>query len=212
MAKIRKIDRVPGNGRRNYYLVDACFLVNNYIPIAIAPSVGDQKRLTACREWWDEIHAQLNANKARVYVPDVCIAEAYKVLAKKYYTERWFKSTASFRGARQKMVKDISLPARMLKAQARRVRFHDISTSRDIIIAVDRFYEMLMKQSIEVQLPDLILLATGKYLMDFFDIPKNRLHIVTLDRKLRRGTQKIQELPNAYDPTEASDSVGRIFR
>jgi hypothetical protein len=133
-------------------------------------------------------------------------------LAKKYYVEKWFATPAAFRSARSRLSNDITIPPKRLKAQKRVVRFHDVSTSRDIIIAVDRFYELFMKHHLEVSLPDLIIVATAKYLIDFFDTPKNQLHLVTLDRNLRRGTKKITELPNAYDPTLPSDGVAKVFR
>jgi len=212
VAKIRKIDRTPANGRRNYFLVDASFLANNYIEPALAPAGRERLRIEACQEWWQEIHHQLDAGTARVYVPDICIAESFKVLAKKYYTQHWFQTPAAFSGARRRLARDITMPAKLLKAQRRTVRFHDVSTSRDIIIAVDRFYELFMKSDLTVSLPDLIIVSTAKYLIDFFDVPKSLLHIVTLDRNLRAGTKKIPELPNAYDPTEAPDAVAKVFR
>lgn len=52
MARVRKIQRKPTSGR-NYYVVDANFLANRYIPVGLAP-VGNQQ-------------AQLKANKARLY-------------------------------------------------------------------------------------------------------------------------------------------------
>ena len=62
------------------------------------------------------------------------------------------------------------------------------------------------------RLPDLIIVATAKYLMDFFDLPKNRLHIVTMDADLRAGAQRIPELPYVYDPTDDADRARRVFR
>jgi hypothetical protein len=100
-----------------------------------------------------------------------------------------------------------------LRAATRKIQFHDISTTRDIIISVDRFYELFHKHGLEtVSVPDLIIVSTAKYLVDFYDIPPKRLHIVTLDKALRTGSQKIQELPNAYDPTEAADAATKIFQ
>jgi predicted nucleic acid-binding protein len=162
--------------------------------------------------WWDEIDTQLKKGKCRVYVPDICIAETYKVLAKKYYSEHWFSSPVDLANARNRARKDLSTPPSTLRAFKRIIRFHDVPTSRDIIVSVDRFYELFMKLKLNVSLPDLILLATGKYLMDFYDIPRDSLHIVTLDKPLWKGSKKIQELPNAYDPTASSDAVDRVFR
>jgi hypothetical protein len=66
MGKVRKIDRVPGDGRRNYYLVDASFLANRYIPPDAAPAGHQRARIQACTNWWAEIDKQLDACTARV--------------------------------------------------------------------------------------------------------------------------------------------------
>ena len=62
-----------------------------------------------------------------------------------------------------------------------------------------------------VSIVDLIVVASAKYLMDFHDAEKGQLHIVTMDNALWRGTKKIAELPNAYDPTQKADSFHRVF-
>lgn len=210
MPRVRKINRNE-DAFRNYYVVDACFLANKHIPSAIAPNQYDRDRIAACKDWWEEIDAQLDSGRARVYVPDVCIAEAFKVLAKKYYQERWFTSPNAFAAAKRKLARDVHTPDKLLKAKSRTVRFHDISTHRDIIISVDRFFELFHRQGKNVGIIDLILVATAKYLMDFYDVPKPALHIVTLDRRLREGIAKVTELPNAYDPTLRSHSAALVF-
>ncbi len=210
MAMVRKISRNPNSGK-NFYLVDANFLANRFIQPRFAPDNAQKERIEKCNEWWDEIEAQLTRNKARVYVPDICIAETFKVLAKKYYDERWFKKPVDLNNARNRLNKFISLSRKTLKAARRKIKVHDVSTTRDLIISVDRFYELFHKHRKKVSLPDLIVVATAKYLFDFFDIPKDRLHIVTLDGPLWEGSKKIQELPNAYDPTRKSNHRDRVF-
>jgi predicted nucleic acid-binding protein len=211
MARVRKIDRTPAAGK-NYFLVDACFLANRFIPVNRAPIGHQRTRIEKCLEWWQEIESQIKANKARIYVPDICIAETFKVLAKKYYEDKWFTSATEHNNARNRLRSFISTDPRTLRAQKRQVKVHDISTTRDLIISVDRFYELFHKHKKSVSLPDLIIVATAKYLLDFYDIPRDRLHIVTLDGGLWEGSKKIQELPNAYDPTKPGDVVARIFR
>ncbi len=211
MARVRKIQRKPTSGR-NYYVVDANFLANRYIPVGLAPVGNQRTRIQLCNEWWDEIEAQLKADKARVYIPDICIAETFKVLAKKYYEDKWFVRAVDLNNARTRLRKAITTPAKTLRSFKRRLAYHDVSTSRDIIISVDRFYELFHKNKKSVSLPDLLIVATAKYLLDFFDLPKARLHIITLDRPLWEGTRKIQELPNAYDPTHAQDAAARVFK
>jgi predicted nucleic acid-binding protein len=210
VAKVRKITSSPADGR-NYYLVDANFLVNKHIPPTFAPAGRHQDRIVACQAWWKRIDAQLKAGIARVYVPDVCIAEAFKVLANKYYQEKWFTRHADFDKARNGLSDDIRTPAKVLKAFDRPIRFHDLSTNRDIIVGVDRFFEIFHKHGKNVQIVDLILVATAKYLMEFFDIPRDRLHIVTLDTALREGIAKVAELPTAYDPTLRSHRADVVF-
>ena len=211
MARVRKIARRPVEGR-NYYVVDACFLANWAIDRDLAPTGPSRDQIDKCMEWWSEIEAQLKSGKARVYVPDICIAETFKVLAKKYYDEKWFASAIALSNARHRLRKFITTPSSTLKAANRQIRFHDVPTTRDIIVSIDRFYELFHKHTLgKVSVPDLIVVATAKYLVDFFDLPKCRLHIVTLDKTLRKGSKKIQELANAYDPTEAVDAASRVF-
>ena len=144
MARFRKIPRVPDAGR-NYYLVDANFLANKHLPATSAPDAHKRDRILRCQEWWKEIDSQLASGHARVFVPDLCIAEAFKVLAKKYYREKWFKRHAEFQAARDNLSTDMRTTTKELKKSVRDVRYHDISTNRDIIIGVDRFFELFYK-------------------------------------------------------------------
>lgn len=132
-------------------------------------------------------------------------------MAKKYYKESWFKSSQDYNYWRTKLRTFVSIPKTELRRANRRIRVHDIESDRDIIISVDRFYEIFNRHGKNVSLPDLLIVATAKYLIDFFDIPYDHLHVVTMDRALRDGSKKIAELPNAYDPTVPSDSVDRVF-
>ena len=89
--------------------------------------------------------------------------------------------------------------------------FPDISTSRDLIISVDRFYEVFHKLGLGVSLPDLVILATAKYLVDFYDIPRSHLHIVTLDGNVRDGSRKLPDIPTAYNPVRVKDAQSKVF-
>lgn len=210
MPRVRKVEKSPSAGK-NHFVVDANFLANWFIPDSRVPVGRQQDRARRCCEWWREIRAQINAHKARVYIPDICVAETFKVLAKKYYEEGWFRSAADLNNARLRLRNTITTPTRVLRAATRHIAYHDIPTTRDIIISVDRFYELFHKRGLRVSLPDLILVSTAKYLLDFYDIPKKQLHIVTLDRNLRTGSKAIQEIPNAYDPTLDADCASRVF-
>jgi len=208
VPRIRKIVRNPSGV--NYFLLDANFLANCYIQPALAANAHERSRIEDCHAWWAEIEAQVKRRRARIYVPDVCIAEAFKVLAKKRFHEQ-IMNDQQYKAARDALSTAIRVQSKILKARNRFIPVHDISTSRDIIIAVDRFYEIFAKTNIVVQIADLILVATAKYLMDFYDIPKSTLHIVTLDKALRRGTRVATDLPPAYDPTEPWDKAARVF-
>jgi predicted nucleic acid-binding protein len=210
MARIRKIRRQLAEGR-NYFLVDANFLVNKYIPPTVAPNDTQKRRIDKCLEWWGEIDSQLSSGKARVYICDLCIAEAFKVLAQKYYVDRWFPNSHTYNYSKKRLISEITTTSKDLSKFDRKIRYHDISTSRDLIIAVDRFFEVFLKNNLKVSLTDLVILATAKYLVDFYDIPTNRIHIITLDRHLRRGAKYIQELPYIYDPTDPADERSKVF-
>ncbi len=125
--------------------------------------------------------------------------------------DKWLQNSSIYNTAKKRLIKDISTTAKELAKYDRRIRYHDISTSRDLIIAVDRFFEIFLKKAIDVALADLIILATAKYLIDFYDVPVGRMHIITLDRDLRRGARYIKELPYIYDPTQPEDERGKVF-
>lgn len=211
MARVRKISRRPNKTEKNYFLVDACFLADKYLPISSAPGASDQTQLREAKRWWKEIDHQTSAGLARVYIPDLCVAEAFKVLAKKYYREGAFAHAAGYKKAREKLSRDITIEHKVLKAKKRHIKYHDLPTTRDIVIAVDRFHELFMKYGLNVGVIDLILVACAKYLMDFHDARRSQIHIITTDHALWKGTKKVAELPNAYDPTQPSDAFARVF-
>lgn len=219
MPRVRKIKRHLPQSQKNYYIVDANFLANKYIPHTIVPSSFEKKdrdeqvrRIKTCLEWWKEIDQQLKRDRARVYIPDICIAEAFKVLAKKRFGKtRWFVKDSAYRKALDNFKDQISISHKELTKKGRKIYYHDISTSRDIIISVDRFYQLYVYYYPSVSLADLIIVATAKYLMDFYDLSKERIHIITLDKDLRKGTRRLSELPYVYDPTQEADAAKRIF-
>ncbi len=197
MVARRKIPKNPTEKKRSYFVIDTNFLANKFIP----SSLGGQrdKNIESCHEWWKIIEQQLKDDVARIYVPDLCIAEAFKVLAKKRYQEKIF-TQAEYNTARDNLHTFISTSHKTMRKMSRDVKIHDISTNRDIIISVDRFYRVFFGHKKWVQIVDFIVLATAKYLVDFFDIPISQLYIITTDDALFGGSKFIQELPNAYNP------------
>lgn len=211
MARVRKILRNPKKSEPNYFIVDACFLAEKYIPVGTVADPAAKTRIRECKRWWKEIDRQVNDGRARVYVPDICIAEAFKVLAKKAFLEKTINAQ-QHKVARDRLSADIRTPVKELRKATRHIKYHDVPATRDIIIAVDRFYELLMKANKNVEIPDIIVIATAKYLMDFFDFARGQVHVITLDKKLWEGTKKVQELPNAYHPAESKDAFDRVFK
>ena len=208
MSRVRHIKKNPSG--INYFLVDACFLANRYLPTHNL-SNHERERVEKCQRWWQEISIQQEKKKAIVYIPDICIAEEFKVLAQKYYKERVFSSPVRYGIAKKKLSGDITVSIKTLKACSRPIKFHDISTSLDIIISVDRFLEVFMKNNLKVSVPDLIVLAIAKYLMDFFRIPRHNLFIITMDKNLHTGSRSFPYIPRAFDRTNSNERAEKIF-
>lgn len=212
MARIRKIPKKLHKDRKNYFLVDACFVAEKYLPIGTATTREIKDRIRECKKWWKKIDRQVAEERARVYIPDVCIAESFKVLAKKYYQESAFDKYQDYKKAKGNLSNDITILTKELKKRDRYIKYHDLPTTRDVVIAVDRFYELFMKNNHNVDISDLILIANAKYLIDFRDAQKNQIHLITFDKALRDGTKKINELPNAYYPGEGTDVFATVFK
>jgi hypothetical protein len=193
-----------------FYLVDANFLANKFIPYARVTNKLELQRVRESQEWWVEIDRQLNTGRATVYVLDVCIAECFKVLAKKYYRDKYFRNSREYKFARDLLIDFVQMKPKTLKSANRKVKVHDISTSRDIVISVDRFYEVFAKHGLNASVVDLLILATAKYLIDFYSVPTDRFFIVTLDDSLWRGAKKIADLPWTFNPMR--ERVHVIFR
>lgn len=208
--KKRVIQRFPENDS-NHYLVDACFLVNKYLKPEWIKDEKDRKAVQECRSWWEEITKQIKHERAKVYIPNICIAEAFKVLAKKNFKDRIFKYPQNYQNARTALHRDIHLTTKDAAKQRRKIRFHDIETNRDIIISVDRFFEKLHKLNVRVEIVDLLLLATGKYLIDFFDFNQRNLFIVTIDGQLYQLARSLQDVPQTFNPHNPKDSANKVF-
>jgi len=73
-------------------------------------------------EWWGEIEAQLTAGTACGYVPDICIAEAFKTLAEKHYEDKWFKKSTDLNSARDNLEKFVKISTKTLKTANRNIK------------------------------------------------------------------------------------------
>ncbi|MGD0173350.1 MAG: hypothetical protein ABSC61_02780 [Anaerolineales bacterium] len=209
MPRIRHLPRKPKE--KLFYLIDTNFLVNKYLPLRRISDKKERQRVKRSQEWWNIIAQQIKQRKAIIYTPDICIAESFKILAKKYYVDGCFWNAYYYKRARDKLSRDIHISPEVLKSTNRFIPFHDISTSRDVIIAVDRFFEVFMKKNLNVSIPDLIILATAKYIIDFYNIPEDRLVIVTMDNALWEGSKLIQDIPSAYNPNTINESAKMVF-
>lgn len=103
-------------GEKVYYLVDANFLANRHINETKVKDANEQHQIKCAKAWWIEIKKQLRNDQARVYILDLCIAEAFKVLARKYYNdEDIFANPGSYSHAKSALAKDLMLSAREAK-------------------------------------------------------------------------------------------------
>jgi hypothetical protein len=89
--------------------------------------------------------------------------------------------------------------------------FHDIEINRDIIISVDRMFEMCHTMKLPVGIVDLLLLATGKYLVDFYGFNLDEIRIVTTDDNMYRLCRKLPDFPYIYNPALDSEVATKIF-
>lgn len=209
----RKIKR--DDGERVYYLVDANFLANRHINAEKVNDGREKNQIECAKAWWKEIREQLKNDRARVYILDLCIAEAFGVLAKKYYNnEDIFSNPGSYAHAKGALTKDLTLSSKEAKKSIRSIKYHDIQTNRDIVISVDRFFEKSYKERKKfgaTSIVDLMILATAKYLLDFYGLPKDRLFMVTQDKALYRLAKSYADLPMAFNPAEPRDAAEKVF-
>lgn len=208
-ARKRAIRRKPDSC--NYFLVDANFLVNRYLRTSTIKDAGEQERIRKSQEWWAEIDAQLALSRAKVYVPDLCIAEAFKCLAKKYYVDNAFKRSVDYKRAKERLHRDVHLTSVQARSPKRTIRFHDLQTTRDVIIAVDRFFEPANKTGASVSITDLLLLASAKYLTDFYGFSDGDLFVITQDGHLYELARKLRDVPYTFNPLRPNDAAAKVF-
>ena len=193
-----------------HYLVDSCFLVNKYLDVRHISDKGHLKRVESSQKWWQVIERQVASRKAKVFVPDIVVAETFKALSKKFYGAHW-PYASSYTAARNRLRDDIHLPSKEARSPSRKVGFHDIQLNRDIIISVDRFFELAAKKYKSVSIVDIIVAATGKYLIDFYGFSKSDLTIVTTDADLYGLCRACGDLPPTFNPDLPSDASNKVF-
>ena len=196
-----------------WYLVDTCCLVNKYLDAGWATDQNEKDAILSAQEYWRVIDQQLGKRQCKIFLLDVCIAEAFRVLAKKrYQSTPFFKSKVDYNRTCDRMSKDLSLGSREAKRMDRNVQYHDIQTCSDIIIEVDRFFEAIFKRGgAGLRTVDLMLLSTGKYLMDYYGITKEDLFLITQDKELYRIARTLNDLPKAFNPQDPKDNHRKVF-
>jgi hypothetical protein len=214
MVRQRRKISVVNDGKK-YYLVDANFLANRHINPTKVNDHGEKQRIERAQEWWKQIKKQLDKDQARVYVLDLCIAETFKVLAKKYYNdEKIFSNASSYSYAKSALAKDLTLSSADAKKSIREIKYHDIQTNRDIIISVDRFFEKSCKEARKygnTSIVDLLILPTAKYLVDFYGLPKKDLYKITQDDPLYKLAKSYTDLPMVFNPSVEKDAASKVF-
>jgi hypothetical protein len=174
--------------------------------------VSEQDRAREAQAYWKVIASQRRAGRAKVFALDVCIAEAFKTLAKKYYDKSGiFPKSVHFKNARDDLRKEVQLSAKGAAKSVRKVSFHDIQTTRDIIIGVDRFFENAFKKRKNVGIIDLMILSTARYLIDFLGFDRSELFIITMDGPLYDLARMYPQLPATFNPDKAADAANKIF-
>ena len=195
-----------------FYLIDTNFLVYRLFDASRITNATEKHRTEVAQTYWQEIDAQRKVGKAKVFVLDVCIAEAFKTLAKKYYNGSGiFPKPAYLNQAREKLRGEVHLTARDAAKANRNISFHDIQTSRDIILGVDRFFERVFKQNRKVGIIDLMILSTARFLIDFLGFERDRLFIITMDGPLYELAKTYTDLPAAFNPDKSADAPSKVF-
>lgn len=195
-----------------YYLIDANFLINKHLNPNNITDKSEKQRIKSAKDYWKIIDQQLKNNIAQVFILDVCIAECFKIFAKKYYNqEPIFSSHASYSNVLSKVRKDISLSPKDVKKSNRNIKYHDIQTNRDIIIGVDRYFEIISKRKINVSVIDIMILSAARYLIDYYGIDKKHFAIITQDKNLYDLSRCFQDLPNTFNPSLIDNSVKNVF-
>jgi hypothetical protein len=194
------------------YLIDTNVLVYRFLDESKITNTHERQRAECARLYWRHIDSQRRAGQARVFVLDVCIAEAFKTLAKYYYKHNGvFPRSVHYKQARDRLRREVQHSPREARKSRRQVTFHDIQTSRDIIIGVDRFFEKAHKKRKNVGIVDLLLLSTARYLIDFLGFERDRIQIITMDGALYDLARMYSELPSCYNPDRGVDHPNKVF-
>jgi hypothetical protein len=212
MRTIKRVIPIKPNARI-WYLIDSNFLVNRYLDPTIIKDEKEKKLVRDAHNYWEVIDQQQNDSLAIVFILDICIAETFKTLAKKYYLNPpVFPNVNKYNAAKKKLRTDLQLSIGEVRKVSRNIKFHDIQTNRDIIIGVDRYFEKTLKNNYRVGICDLLILSTSKYLLDFYGFSKSNLFIITQDLPLYKLARELNDIPNTFNPSVYADSHDKVFK
>lgn len=204
---------IPNNPKNNIiYLIDTNFLAYRYFNVDKIKNKDEKDRAIAAQEYWVHINRHTKKGIAKVFVLDICIAETFKTLAKKYYGNSGvFPNSTYYKNACDRLRKNIQVTPGDAKKMIRKIKFHDIQINRDIIIGVDRFFENVYKKKMRVSVVDLLILSAARYLIDFLGFMRDAMYIVTMDKPLYKLARCYSELPAVFDPAEPVDRAKKVF-
>lgn len=211
MIKIGDLKLEPTS--RIFFLVDACFLANKYLPND-KTILLEKQNINDCKRHWSFIHKYINSGNGTVYIPDIIVAETFKVFAKKYYLKQHslFKSKDQYQRIKKKLEHDLRQNIQQLKAANRKIMYHDVHADRDIIVGASRFFEIFFKQGGgKISIPDLILLSTAKYFIDFFGIPKENIIIISSDKAIIKIAKYCSDIPNVFNPYHKKNDISKLM-
>lgn len=182
-----------------YYVVDSNFFANKYLSPHEGFNEEDKDRIRISKQWWEILDWQISKKFAIVYINDLCIAETFKIIAKKYYQEKVFGNNR-YQTIRKKITKDISVSISKLISKSRYIRYHNLLIDRDIIVGSSRYLEIAHKNNLQsLSVIDLTIISSAKYLIDFFRIKKDQIVILTGDKKIIKCANLSNDSPSVID-------------
>lgn len=195
-----------------YYVIDSNFFANKYLLPREGENQTDSLRIENSNEWWDIISYQINKKFAVVYVSELCVAETFKIIAKKYYQLRKISKTRYYY-IRNCIEKDIRLTIRQLISTSRHIKYHDQEVNRDIIIGASRFLEIAQKNNLHrISVIDLVILSQTKYLIDFYRIKKEDIFLLTGDIDIIRCSLLCSDIPSAINALDPDNPYYKFFQ
>ncbi len=208
MGNTIKIKKHPTKNNPNYFLIDSDFFVNRYLSkhlsyLNLNSGNSGEESIEKSALWWNEINSQLKNEIAYLFIPNVCISETFKVLAKRQYDkdEKIIKKYKYYKELIDEISEDLHVNPKLPETQKKKQRIHDLETNRDIVIGTDRFLRLIMKNGYKtISTFDLMLLVHGKLLLKHYNFNKRNLFIITGDKTLYNASKPFPDIPRVCCP------------